>query len=328
MRIPKFLSPSAVALWQKDKEQYFIKYLAENRPPSVKQTGPMAVGSAFDAYIKSYLYKRFIGVGNEKFQFDTLFEKQVDLHNRDEAKAAGEDCFDQYKHSGALNDIILLIQKSDEEPKMEFTSESTIGDAENPVNILGIPDLFLRIKGKGVTLDWKVNGYYSKSAISPVPGYKKCTDGWRIEHGPTSRSHGKSHKDYEPYFENGIEYNMIPYLEQKKPEWAQQLCIYSWLAGANIDEEIVICIHQLACAPKGNKKLIRVAQHYCEITPAFQRAVYKNFQELWDILHSGHIFQELTQEQSALRCKILNEQAAAFIGETTFDEWFRNMYGR
>ena len=55
MRLPARLSHSAFAIWESNPEEFYLKYLAEHRPPRVPQERPAAAGSAFDAFVKSSL---------------------------------------------------------------------------------------------------------------------------------------------------------------------------------------------------------------------------------------------------------------------------------
>ena len=57
MRQPEYLSPTSIGLWQKDRQEFYLYYLADHRPPRIAQNEPMAIGAAFDAYIKSYLHE-------------------------------------------------------------------------------------------------------------------------------------------------------------------------------------------------------------------------------------------------------------------------------
>ena len=52
MRTPKYISPSALKLFEKNPTEYYLKYLADAHPPRSPQTQPMSVGSAFDAFVK------------------------------------------------------------------------------------------------------------------------------------------------------------------------------------------------------------------------------------------------------------------------------------
>ena len=55
MREIKYLSPSSISTFFDDRTEFYLKYCAENRPPRMKQTQPMSVGSAFDAFVKNHL---------------------------------------------------------------------------------------------------------------------------------------------------------------------------------------------------------------------------------------------------------------------------------
>ena len=94
MRQPKFLSPSSIGKWNDDREEYYLRYLADNRPPKMAQTLPMSIGSAFDAYTKSYISERLFGKdARPEFNFSAIFEKQVESQNRDWAKKHGKHAF-------------------------------------------------------------------------------------------------------------------------------------------------------------------------------------------------------------------------------------------
>lgn len=54
VRLRPYLSPSAVQVFEKDPNEFFLKYLAVDRPPKEQQTQPMGVGSVFDAYPKMW----------------------------------------------------------------------------------------------------------------------------------------------------------------------------------------------------------------------------------------------------------------------------------
>jgi len=110
LNIPKYLSPSALQLWLKDKEAYFIRYLALERPPKIAQTEAMAVGSAFDAYTKSFLWNYLNGPGNDFYILENMFERQVEKQNRDKARVAGKKCFALYKP--ALSSLCAPCRKA------------------------------------------------------------------------------------------------------------------------------------------------------------------------------------------------------------------------
>jgi len=362
LKRPKYLSPSAITAWNTDQEQFFLKYLAVDRPPRILQNAAMAVGSAFDAYVKSHLYERLFGqprAAQDGFVFDVLFEKQVEPQNRDFAMKAGAICFQAYKVSGALTNLISLLATAAREPRFEFTtigtpaattaesgsSDGTLTGAfyntvklgakaqeavakvstlpYGSVVLLGKPDLeFVTKSGITVIDDWKVNGYMSKNGAKPVPGYMMLYDGFE----PKSKHHGTSHKDVIPYEESdGLHYSLYANIEQSKPDWARQLAVYSWLCGAEVGSDIVIAIDQLCCVPSYPSPNISVALHRCVLTEKFQIETYVEAQQIWDIIHSDHIFRKLSLVDSIERCEILLKQASVYAGDDDKTEFLRRM---
>jgi hypothetical protein len=346
---PKYLSPSAISLWLKDKEQFFLKYLAIDRPPRILQTQAMSVGSSFDAYIKCFLYARLFGTEkakNDGFDFNVLFEKQVEPQNRDFAMKAGAHCYQSYKASGALGHLLALLQSAKEPPRFEFEAmghkaELDAGGIYNTVTVspqvqvieptatagnvvlLGKPDLHFTSKSDiSVVDDWKVNGYCSNSGRKPTPGYMMLLDGFPTK----SKNHGTSHKEAMPYEEAcGLSYSLHPNIELQEPDWARQLAFYSWLCGSPVGSDIVIAIDQLCCMPSFPSPMISVAQHRCMLTKDFQVKTYNLAQEIWNIIHSDHIFRDLSLVDSIQRCEILLQQAEAFKGDDAKDEFLRRM---
>jgi hypothetical protein len=124
MRKPEYLSPTALAQWEKNQEEFYLQYLAKTRPPRFPQTQPMAVGAAFDAYIKSYYHERLFGAGfDPKFKLAAIFESQVEPQNRDWALVAGKYAFEAYKFSGACADLFVELLILRVHPVLNFPCE-------------------------------------------------------------------------------------------------------------------------------------------------------------------------------------------------------------
>ncbi len=350
--VPKFISPSGLDTWLKNEEEYFLKYLAVDKPPKFPQTQPMSVGSAFDAYIKCFLHRKLFGPNHKhsvEFDFDTLFEKQVEPQNRDFAKGAGAVCYVAYRDSGALGHLLAMLQKAPEEPRFEFTEIAHAADhgvyntvkatgkaqetlslrglwSNNPVVILGKPDLFFKLKTSeydvlNIILDWKVNGYVSQSGKTPTPGYLNMWDGFANK----SKNHGASHRDAIPYHEGDFVYSLHPNIEQQEEGWARQISSYSWICGAEVGSDIIACVDQLACKPSFPNPMVTIAQHRCPITPEFQIKTYEQFQRLWDLAHSDHYFHRMTKEQSQQRCEVLMKQGQIYQGDDPKTQWLRTL---
>jgi len=300
--------------------EFYLKYLADNRPPKIPQTRPMSVGSAFDAYVKSYLVERLLGRGKlPEFELDTIFKKQVEPCNRDWALAAGKHAFECYKLSGALADLMIELEQADATPRFEFTVQRVIDD----IPLLGKPDVwFITKDGTHVLIDWKVNGYCSKRQVSPKKSYIWCADGWEGAH---SRSHRTAHKDAQVMMVGGIKVNLACHLEDVNLTWANQTCLYGWLMGEEIGSKFICGIDQLACGPGIGAPRIRVARHRARISSSFQHMLWGKIVACWDTIQSGHIFNSLSREESLIRQATLDEYHKAYEGDDPNEKWFQEV---
>lgn len=303
MRRPEYLSPSSLKMWYSDRKQYYFNYLCETRLSRMPQTEPMSVGSAFDAYVKSFMVERLIGKRPE-FEFDTLFPAQVEEHNRDWARIAGKHCFDTYKKLGALHDIFGDIQGCVGVPRFEASIKGYVQANIRTIPFHGKPDLyFITSKGVRVIFDWKVNGYCSQA--SPKPGYVRI----RTE----DKNNGNVHPDCNLTYRNGMRISGKYKLEDIEPDWAAQTSIYGWLLGEDVGADFVSAIDQLACKSdifKVNPPTIRIAQHRCMISSEFQQKIFQMAHDAWDAIQTGHIFTDVDREVSDQYCAQLEEQAA------------------
>lgn len=334
MRTPKFLSPSALSTWQSNSEEYYTKYLAENPPPRMAQTQPMSIGSSFDAYVKSYMFERLFGKGiaGSEFELNTIFESQVEEHNRDWAWKAGAYAFECYKKCGALADLLVELENAKDEPRFEFTVSDDIPTGKHEcahnikeesfncvkcgpsvkqtVPILGKPDVwYVDRYGNPIILDFKVNGFCSKYPVSPKRGYIRIRPGDK-----------GSHKKCQESKVGGVTINIAEFFEAIDKAWAQQLATYAWLMGAPVGSFFIVALDQLCCSPSGEYPTIRVAEHRCQIGPDFQHKVLAGYAELWEIIHSDHIFRNRDKKESAARCDVLDMQHAAFTDGPSFIE--------
>jgi hypothetical protein len=281
----------------------------------------MSVGSSFDAYVKAELVID-LGMSNELpgFDLDTLFKDQVEEHNRDFAIEAGKDCMEAYKVSGAYRRLLHQINHGSE-PRFEFTA---VGEILG-VPVRGKPDLQYRNEaGAMVIVDWKVNGFCSKSGASPKKGYVLCMDGW---HGEHSRSHNKVHKSADLMHIGGMDINIGMFFEEVDQRWARQLSTYGWLGGEEVGSNFIIQIEQLACNPK-NGMHIRCATHAGRSSKGFQETVAKQYATAWKAIAEGHIFIDLTYEQSKAMCEKLDHFHKAYQVKDEKDVWFNAQRGK
>jgi hypothetical protein len=309
MRKPEYLSPSQLGTWEKNREEYYLSHLADIKAPRIPQTNYMSIGSAFDAYVKSSMHEELFGKGADpQFELTTLFEEQVEEHNRDWALENGKYVFDSYRVSGAYDVVMALLKGAKEDPQFESKIQAPV----NGVPLLGKPDLrFIHSGGTHVILDWKVNGFCSRSAVSPAKNYCVCNDGWPLGTQKATPGAGQPHKDFRAVSFKGIDIH-AGFLEDASRDWADQLSIYGWILGEPVgDENVVYCIDQLCAKPKPGlpRPLIRVANHRCRISSQYQHFLMLRLTKMWTSIQEGYIFEELSREENDSRCTVLNQQA-------------------
>jgi hypothetical protein len=271
MREPKYLSPSGLNCWLKDRDEYYRRYLADTRWPRDPQTKPMAAGSAFDAFVKARIYKD-LGLGvDASMELDALMTAQVDPELRDWGWDVGRELFDWYVSVGGLADVMLLCAGASD-VRMEFEVRGLVtGPSESKaigsVTLMGKPDLVVyRGEGRPVILDWKVNGYCSSRKPSPRRGYVNTRPG------------GRSHRDAVVGVDSGGDMRNLA--QGIDGDWGRQLAIYSWVMGAAVGEEWFCCIDQLCLGPDRDRW--ELAQHRGVVLAGEQHATWAACVECWD----------------------------------------------
>lgn len=324
MKTLSHLSPSGLALYNKNPEEFYLVYLSDNRPPKFPQTQPMSVGSSFDAYCKSFLHEKLFGKNHKNanlFEFQTIFEVQVEPHNRDWALPAGKQAFEFYKTCGALSDLLIELHQAIGEPRFEIEIKGVIdghreGITKNLGNVtfLGKPDIFWINKAAAqIQFDWKVNGYCSNYHISPMAGYLRVR-------GTKPTNH---HKDAMPMKHMGMTINGAGYLENYNKDWARQLSIYGWLCGAAIGSETIVAVDQMV----GNPDRLRLAEHRLRVSPEHQWQIYAQAEQVWHSSSDGHFFKDRSLEESQAKCRILDKQAEGLsnLNEDDAENFFAKM---
>jgi hypothetical protein len=293
----------------------------------------MCVGSSFDAYVKSALHATLFGEGSDPvYELRTLFEDQVEPHNRDFAWEAGAYCFRCYKDTGSYDELLKLLEQSEEDPRFECKLEGVIGGAP----FLGKPDCrFVLDFGFGrisVVLDWKVKGFCSKYSASPSKGYMLCRDGYKpIPNAKgilkTSQSHGKSHKMFMKHDFRGLEINR-DYMENCQDEYADQCSLYGWLLGEPVGGDALVFIDELVSKPTGNAlegeyPLMRVANHRARVKPEYQQKLLDRVTSCWNAVESGHVFTDLNREENDRHMEELDRVAIGLGSDGSAEEdWF------
>lgn len=319
MRTPTYLSYSSFSLFEKNVEEAYLKSLADKRPPKMPQEKPASIGSAFDAFVKSALHEALYGKNfDPKYTLDALLESQVESHNRDWARVEGQYVFDCYKIAGRYDVLLELLKKSIEPPRMEFDVKCELGG----VPFLGKPDLRFVLPGPvNVTHDFKVNGYCGKSSTSPNKGYMICMDGFKA--AKQNKSDGQAHKQFVPLDFHGLTIDAGA-IEDCSTDWADQLSLYAWALGEKVgDQSTVISVDQIVAKPlKEGRPALRVASYRARVRKSYQEHLLVRFKKCWEIIQSGHIFRDMTREESDLRCKMLDGQSASTTTGSEYDAFF------
>ncbi len=338
MRRPTYLSYSSMTLFEKEPDEFVLKYLCDNRPGRLAQTGPMSIGSSFDAYVKSALHEALFGKGADPvYKLETLFEDQVEEHNRDFAWEAGAYCFHCYQDTGAYDELLKLLEQSEEDPRFECKVEGIIGGAP----FLGKPDCrFVLDLGQGrisVVLDWKVKSFCSKYAASPSKGYMLCRDGYKPIPNrkgvlKSSQSHMKSHKMFMEYDFKGLKINR-DYMENCQGEYADQCSLYGWLLGEPVGGDALVFIDELLSKPTGDAQageypLLRIANHRARVKPEYQQKLLQRVTDCWAAVKSGYIFTDLTREENDQRLIELDHVAIGLASDGSAEEDFYNQLTR
>lgn len=328
MRKPEYLSPSNIRSYFEDPSEWYIRYLSEFKVPRWPQTQPMSIGSSFDAYAKSFLHETLFGKGADpRFELQTLFEAQVEPHNRDWAIVHGKEAFRIYRELGALSDLLLELQTAVGDPRFEIEIRGRVKGIKGPVNgiiMLGKPDVyFMNKSGHSVILDWKVNGWCSIYNTSPAKGYLRLR-------GDAKKS--GHHKDALPMMFQGMMINVNHPLDVVNTDWAAQLATYGWLCGEDVGAEFITAIDQFACSYSGGTyPKVRVAEHRTKVSTEFQWQTFEEYCTVQDVVDTGHVFREVSIEESNDRCKTLDLKAQMLLklheSGTPEDEAFKRLTG-
>lgn len=155
IRLPEYISPSTFLIADRcDLSAYIEKWAGANFRR--EQTMPMAVGSAFDSFIKAEIA---IALGKPNKLAELL--KTVELPA---AITVGKELAEKYIEAGCLKR--LLDQ-----------GLNTI-EMDEKKDIWGVP-VFCRLDAAltdNTPVDWKVNGYGSQWGASPFQGYIRRMD--------------------------------------------------------------------------------------------------------------------------------------------------------
>jgi hypothetical protein len=256
------------------------------------QTEPMAIGSAFDSFVKAEI-ARLLGKTNRLAE---LLERSVEPQNFHLVKEANK-LFELYNYCGRVKN---LIDEGIEDIELEFRED--IGGVIVPgtkaliggVTLFGKPDALL--KGN-IPLDWKVNGWNSKTGQSPKKGYKDSI----IIKNNQIKEQNKRHSDYPLN------------LEQIDQDWATQLLFYWWLLDKCNSLPPMAAIEQVAI----RQDTIALVSYRATIGQEFANNIWTQLIDIWERFLDGK-FKE--PEPGLYKCEPFNNPRTCTLECSAYKE--------
>lgn len=315
MRTIKYLSPTSLAQWESNPNEFFCTRLSENRLDPMAQTAPMSIGSAVDARWKEYIVRNLLGpeavAEGTQFHLESLFNEQVSEPHQRWAWPNSKYLMECYIDSGAMNDLMLELMAGSAW-QFEFTLEKTLDfeyDGKTvSVPLLGKPDCyFVNKEGCGVVYDLKVNGYCSSTKKSPASGFIAR----RWKDGNTWVNKGY-HKDAIPKTHKGVTINLAKPMEESDNKWAAQLATYAWMYGEKVGADFACGIEQFACGPPKNEPVpeVEIVSLRSIVSPQFQEELATRYARCWYHISQGYILHNMTYEENLVEIARLEEMLA------------------
>jgi hypothetical protein len=244
----KYISPSQLKCFEENPENYYLRYLAADKPPREPQNEWMARGSAFDAYVKDWM-NQLLELHDPENVLDKLLASQVEVKS---AIPVGAKLFENYRASGALASLFSEIGTGI--PRMEARVDGVL----DGVPIMGKPDLRW-----GVTIhDWKV------TVGSPKQGFMKSWMG--------GMSLG-AHKLRLPGDGGG-------FLEDVDFVWADQTIMYQWCID-NDPKTGRYSIDQV-CYDRDTFVIKKVCQFRCRVRPEYVDNLRIRIIKMWEAINT------------------------------------------
>ena len=207
----EYVSPSSLNEFERDPVGFYFKRLGpiESRPAREPQSFPAAVGTAFDAFVKT-------AVTEEEGIPSPLLNSMLD-GVADNAIPMGFQLYLDYSKCGGYDQFLDLEPSS-----LEVETDAVVPGTEIP--IFGYLDA--QVSGKRA-FDWKVTSSGRPGGMSPNKGYNACID----SRSGITRTHKLAGSC----------------LETLNERWATQLTMYTWMLRGEIGpfggciDQIVVC---------------------------------------------------------------------------------------
>ena len=279
MRKIRFLSVSALSMFENQPNKFFMCRLADKLLPRDPQNLAAAAGTAFDIEIKKELAKGLNLGSKVKNRFCTLpwpqphnkyrtlndlFLDSIEVQNRiPEIMEIGKKLFHIYIKS----DLYHRTTFCDIECRSLFNLKVKVSGQEKCVPLYAILDA---IANSNYPLDFKVAGY--GSGASPKQNYFCAYDEMGI---PYKRDKWIKNKD--------ISFQDID------ESWATQGCVYGWSIGKKLFVPFPFEVHAIFIGKpkKDGTRSIIICGYHGIITEEFQKMVALRLLKAWAIINTG-----------------------------------------
>jgi hypothetical protein len=279
-RRPTNLSYSSWALFEKDQEEFFVRYLAGNRAPRLPQENYMSVGSSFDAYVKAALHSPpCLAPATIRTSSSASCSR---IRSRS-TTATGRSVLASTSSTATCSRVPTTscsscsrLRSSHRGSRRRSTPRSTacLSPASRTFGSCRSSLTLIRC-------GWCSTGRSRASAPSMVPARARAmpcavmaTVPWgqnvtkKDPGGKPSKSHNTSHANYLDYNHRGLTIN-AGYMEHCNDEYADQVSLYGWMLGEPPgDEEVVVWIDEIVSKfmGLGQNPLLRVANHRARVS--------------------------------------------------------------
>lgn len=332
MRTPTYVSPSQMNLWNSDREEYYLRYLADHRPPRTAQTAPMAVGGAFDSHVTRALAVRYFGrddlrcgAGGE-YDLDVMLESAIQGPDLDRSVLVGYglELFKRYMATGAYDRLCAEIDASSDLVMQSSLYYDVPGVAG--LTLMGMPDVSFVRSGVRHVYDFKCNGFFSSA--SPLKHFVwRGTGGTTVVHkGAILGKHSCG--------------TLIDLSGVFDSSYLRQTSTYAWALAGGLPkgDGIIVGIEQLACRaassrwkdPTVMREGVPVAVS-CVSTRRLvdvdtQAAVLREYTDMWAQISTGLIFDDVSRAESDAICARLELVGKGLVVDV--DEDFNKLCGR
>ena len=332
----KYVSPSQAGLFYSDRAEYFLKYLAEHKPPPFKQTAPMAVGGAFDSHVTRALALKYFGRDDPRCAAGAEYDLEVMLDaaiqnpelDRKGLTRIGLELFKRYMATGAYGRLCAELDSADEGSiTMQTQLFHAVPDTSTPsgqsLTLMGFPDLAYKRGGVQHVYDFKCNGFFSQASPLKNHVWKGTGSTETVHKGAILGKHSCG--------------TVIDLSNVFDDNYKRQTCTYAWalLNRPTGDyEPIIVGIEQVACRPASTRwkdptvdgVAVSNVSTRSLISVEAQEAVMGEYKHMWECITSGWVFDDLSREESDAECSRLEAVAKGLA--TDIDEDFNALCGR